>query len=169
MKKLHFPDPFKHKRVSIQDTNKLFEDQLKRGQRIADWFAAVMGSWTFIIAQTIILMAWAGLNVAAWIRHWDPYPFILMNLVISIQAAYAAPIIMMNQNRQAERDRLEAHNDYLINKKAEEEVRAILDHNSAQNDALLAVYERILKIDAGLEGFLSQNTNINDQNEKRRS
>ena len=89
---------------------------------------------------------WAVLNVVVWIKHWDPDPFILMNLILSIQAAYAAPIIMMSQNRQAERDRLEAHNDYQVNKKAEEEVRAILNHNAAQDDALKIIYESIRHI-----------------------
>lgn len=164
--KLHFPDPFRHKHVPIQDTNKLFEAQLTRGQRIADWVATTMGSWSFIITQSSILAAWAALNVVAWISHWDPYPFILMNLVLSIQAAYAAPIIMMSQNRQVERDRLEAHNDYLVNKKAEEEVRAILEHSSAQNDALMAVYEKLLKIDADLAAVLPQNATTRNQDER---
>jgi len=75
------------------------------GQRVADRFAAVMGSWPFIIGQSIILVAWVVLNIAAWVQHWDPYPFILLNLMLSFQAAYAAPIIMMSQNRQEERDR----------------------------------------------------------------
>ena len=165
--KLHFPDPFRHKHAPIQDTNKLFEAQLTQGQRVADWFATTMGSWSFIIAQSSILSAWAALNVVAWINHWDPYPFILMNLVLSIQAAYAAPIIMMSQNRQVERDRLDAHNDFLVNKKAEEEVRAILEHSSAQNDALLVIYKKLLKIDADLATVLPQNTTTHDQNERR--
>ena len=164
--KLHFPEPFRHKHPPIQDTNKLFEAQLTRGQRIADWVATTMGSWSFIITQSILLLVWVVLNVVAWFRHWDPYPFILMNLVLSVQAAYAAPIIMMSQNRQADRDRLEAHNDYLVNKKAEEEVRAILEHNSAQNDALLAIYERLLKVEERLEAILPQNAPTHGQNEK---
>ncbi len=167
MMKLHFPEPFRHKHPPIQDTNKLFEAQLTRGQRIADWVAKTMGSWSFIITQSIILSAWAALNVTAWIRHWDPYPFILMNLVLSVQAAYAAPIIMMSQNRQVERDRLDAHNDYLVNKKAEEEVRAILEHSSAQNDALLTIYEKLLKIDTDLAGVLPQKTPPSNQGERK--
>ena len=82
--------------------------------------------------------------------------FILMNLMLSIQAAYAAPIIMMSQNRQAARDHLEAHNDYVVNKKAEEEIRAILEHNTAQNDALTAIYEKLSNVEAGVAGILPQ-------------
>ena len=95
-----------------------------------------MGSWRFIIVQSVLLVAWVILNIAAWVQHWDPYPFILMNLVLSLQAAYTAPVIMMSQNRQALRDRLEAHQDFLINQKAEEEIRVVLNHLEAQNQAL---------------------------------
>jgi uncharacterized membrane protein len=107
-----------------------------------------MGSWWFIIVQSFVLIIWVVLNVVAWTKHWDPYPFILMNLVMSLQAAYTAPIIMMTQNRQAMRDRLEAHNDYLINQKAEEEVRAILDHLAAQDRALAQMHQLLLDIQA---------------------
>ena len=69
------------------------------GQRVADRVAAIVGSWRFIIIQTTLLLAWIALNVVAYVQHWDPYPFILLNLVLSFQAAYTAPIIMMSQNR----------------------------------------------------------------------
>ena len=70
-----------------------------------------MGSWTFIIIQSLILMVWIALNITAYIARWDPYPFILLNLVLSFQAAYAAPVIMMSQNRQQDIDRREAASD----------------------------------------------------------
>jgi uncharacterized membrane protein len=101
------------------------EDQLTLGQRIADMVAAGMGSWGFIITQTTILAFWIILNITAWIRHWDPYPFILLNLALSFQAAYAAPFIMMSQNRQGDIDRKKAENDYQINIKAELEIEAL--------------------------------------------
>ena len=81
--------------------------------------------------------------MTAAVHHWDPYPFILMNLFLSLQAAYTAPVLMMSQNRLAARDRLEAHNDYEINRKAEEEVRAVLDHLSAQDQALTRIVEAL--------------------------
>jgi uncharacterized membrane protein len=74
--------------------------QLTVGQRIADTVAANMGSWRFIIIQSGILVIWIILNVTAYVQQWDPYPFILLNLALSFQAAYAAPFIMMSQNRQ---------------------------------------------------------------------
>ena len=98
-----------------------------RGAALADWVAETVGSWRFIIAQSVLLSIWIILNVIAFINHWDPYPFILLNLVLSFQAAYAAPIIMMSQNRQSEIDRRHAQNDYRINVKAELEIELL--HN----------------------------------------
>lgn len=143
MSKLSFPAPFQHRHPVVHDVNALMEERRTTGQRAADRVANTVGSWPFIIGQSILLMVWAALNVIGWVRHWDPYPFILMNLVLSLQAAYTAPMIMMSQNRQAERDRLEAHNDYLINQKAEEEIRAVLDHLAAQNDALATLHAEL--------------------------
>ena len=98
---------------------------ITRGQRIADAVAATMGSWRFIIIQSTILVAWLTLNITAWVNHWDPYPFILLNLALSFQAAYAAPFIMMSQNRQQDVDRAKAETDYRINVKAELEIELL--------------------------------------------
>ena len=87
--------------------------------------AATMGSWSFIIIQSAILFIWIVLNVTAFVQHWDPYPFILLNLALSFQAAYAAPFIMMSQNRQQDIDRKAAENDYQINVKAELEIELL--------------------------------------------
>ena len=96
------------------------------GQRVADGLARVLGSWPFIIVQTVLVLAWIVLNVIAWSSRWDPYPFILLNLMFSVQAAYAGPVIMMSQNRQSERDRYQAKADYETNVKAEAEVEEII-------------------------------------------
>ena len=100
-------------------------NQLTTGQKIADTVAATMGSWRFIIIQSGILLFWIAANITAWINHWDPYPFILLNLALSFQAAYAAPFIMMSQNRQQDIDRLAAKSDYDINIKAELEIELL--------------------------------------------
>ena len=100
-------------------------DQLTIGQKVADGVAATMGSWRFIIIQTFILFVWIVLNITAWVQRWDPYPFILLNLALSFQAAYAAPFIMMAQNRQQDIDRKKAENDYSINIKAELEIELL--------------------------------------------
>jgi uncharacterized membrane protein len=147
-----FPKPFKHKHPPIKNVHAVFETQSTFGQRAADKVAAVAGSWPFIIIQSTLLVAWVALNVTAVIKHWDPYPFILMNLVLSLQAAYTAPVIMMSQNRQAVRDRLEAHNDYEINLKAELEVQTILEHLEAQNAALTEIHKEVALLDARLNG-----------------
>src|SRR5205823_13788753 len=103
-----------------RDVNQLHEQSLTLGQRIADQVAATMGSWPFIIVQSVLLAGWIVLNVSELIwRAWDPYPFILLNLMLSFQAAYAAPFIMMSQNRQAAKDRLQADLDLQTDLKAE--------------------------------------------------
>lgn len=95
------------------------------GDRIADRLAATVGSWRFVIVQSVLLGLWIIVNVIGWIRAWDPYPFILLNLALSFQAAYTAPIIMMSQNRQAAIDRHNAETDYKINVKAELEIELL--------------------------------------------
>src|ERR1700754_1790947 len=97
----------------------------QNGEPFAGGVAATMGSWNFIIIQSAILLAWIVLNITAYIEHWDPYPFILLNLALSFQAAYAAPFIMMSQNRQQDIDRMAAENDYKINIKAELEIELL--------------------------------------------
>ncbi len=141
---LHFPRPFQHAHPPVADVNRMEEEKLTPGQRAADRLAAVIGSWTFILVQSGILASWAVLNIVGWVRHWDPYPFILMNLVLSLQAAFAGPVLMMSQNRQSARDRLEAHNDYQVNQKAEVEIAAVLDHLAAQDRALEEIHRLLL-------------------------
>jgi uncharacterized membrane protein len=94
------------------------KSKLTFGDRLADSVANGMGSWRFIIIQTVIVILWMTLNVIAFVGHWDVYPYILLNLVFSTQAAYAAPIIMMAQNRQSDRDRAQADADFTTNKEA---------------------------------------------------
>ena len=85
------------------------------GPRAADAIARGMGSWAFIIAQTVLVLVWVAFNLATVLAHWDPYPFILLNLLFSTQAAYAAPLILLSQNRTAERDRIKAEHDFDVN------------------------------------------------------
>src|SRR6516225_3480976 len=99
--------------------------ELTSGERLADVVAATMGSWSFIIIQSVVLAIWIVLNITAYVQQWDPYPFILLNLALSFQAAYAAPIIMMSQNRQAAIDRAAAEADYGVNAKAELEIELL--------------------------------------------
>jgi uncharacterized membrane protein len=132
-----------HRHPKVVNVNREHAGQLTRGELIADSFASLMGSWSFIIVQSILLAIWVALNLVAYIQHWDPYPFILLNLALSFQAAYAAPIIMMSQNRQAEKDRLMAEHDYEVNVKAEEEVKAIMHHLEQQDEVMIDILARL--------------------------
>jgi uncharacterized membrane protein len=99
-----------------RNINEEHEKRLTAGERVSDRVASTIGSWRFIIIMSVILAAWITLNIIGWIRSWDPYPFILLNLVLSFQAAYAAPVIMMSQNRQGAKDRLRSEQDYETNR-----------------------------------------------------
>lgn len=116
-----------NKDVTLENVRKIAElekaahQERGLGERVADGFSAFIGSWTFIIGQSIILTVWIVLNLIAWIRHWDPYPFVFLNLALSFQAAYASPIIMMSQNRQARLSERRNHLDLQINLLSEQE------------------------------------------------
>lgn len=109
----------------LKNWHQSHNDSLEFGAKLADKVASYMGSWKFIIIQTAFIMLWMMLNVVGYFKHWDPYPFILLNLLFSTQAAYAAPIIMMAQNRQNERDRAHAQADYQTNIEAKLEIEAL--------------------------------------------
>jgi uncharacterized membrane protein len=120
----------------IRDVNELFEERLTFGERLADRVAAVGGSWSFIVGFSLFLVAWAILNtVVLASRAFDPFPFIFLNLMLSMLAALQAPIIMMSQNRQAAKDRLEARLDYETNLRSEAEIASLHD----KIDLLLAM------------------------------
>src|ERR1700744_1963819 len=120
------------------------------GQRLADSVANGMGSWSFIIIQTLIVILWMGLNVIGFIYHWDPYPYILLNLLFSTQAAYAAPIIMMAQNRQNERDRAKAEDDYRCNLEAKKEIEQLqVRLNNIETEKLDKILALLEKMDKG--------------------
>jgi uncharacterized membrane protein len=141
--KITFPEPYQHLHKPIRNINDIIDERRTPGQIASDFVTKLIGSWKFLITQSIFIVIWLLLNVVVLIYHWDPYPFILMNLLLSLQAAYATPIIMMSQNRQEERDRIDAHNDYEINQKGEEEVKIILQNLDSQNNALQNIYDEI--------------------------
>lgn len=94
----------------------------KFGDKASDWLTNSVGSWSFIISFLVFLGLWMIVNVYAWVNVWDPYPFILLNLVLSCLAAIQAPIIMMSQNRAAQKDRQRAEYDYAVNRKSAREI-----------------------------------------------
>jgi uncharacterized membrane protein len=130
----------------MSNWHKKHKDTLSVGDKFADWVAAIMGSWKFIILQTVFVASWMVFNVIAYTHHWDPYPFILLNLLFSTQAAYAAPIIMMAQNRDTERDRVHAEEDYETNRKAKEEIEELQKRLSRieieKLDKIIAILEK---------------------------
>jgi uncharacterized membrane protein len=129
------------------------QERLTRGQRLADSVASFGGSWPFILLFIAVLAAWIILNsfiLAGWDRTFDPYPYILLNLVLSMLAALQAPVIMMSQNRHSEKDRIDAAHDYEVNLKAELEIMSLhhkLDAlREVQWNELVAVQEEQMKI-----------------------
>jgi len=138
------------KRVA-RNINVDYESSLTVGQRVADRVAEFGGSWTFILMFTMILVGWIVLNTAVLVgRPYDPYPFILLNLILSTLAALQAPVIMMSQNRQAAKDRLDAEHDYEVNLKAEmeiEELHAKIDAlREAQWAELVAMQQEQIRL-----------------------
>jgi len=136
----------------VSDSNAIeAEDTLTFGQRISDKVAAFGGSWTFIISFLVFIFFWIGLN-AIWLsqKTFDPFPFILLNLMLSFVAALQAPVIMMSQNRQEDKDRERAKRDYMVNLKSELEIRVLhdkIDHLILhQQKELLSIQKVQLKI-----------------------
>ncbi|MGI8504512.1 MAG: DUF1003 domain-containing protein [Hassallia sp.] len=121
------------------------KSKMTMGDRVADTVASTVGSWRFIIIQSILLSFWILLNVIATIQHWDPYPFILLNLMLSFQAAYTAPIIMMSQNRQSTVDRDRAEHDYQVNVKAELEVELLQDKMNILREVEIIELTQLMK------------------------
>lgn len=127
------------------------EVKITFGQRLADLVATWVGSWPFIIIQSCLLAAWIIANVVLVWRAadpnkstaWDPYPFILLNLVLSFQAAYTGPVVMMSQNRQAEKDRMTFEHDYEIDRQAEGEIRVMMEHLLKQDTLILKAIDHL--------------------------
>lgn len=139
--------------MSRQVSRNVLEEEQERltiGQRVADRVAAFGGSWPFIFLFGGIMVVWMAINVLA-LAHYDPYPFILLNLGLSGLAALQAPIIMMSQNRQSAKDKLLAENDYQVNLKAEMEIGAMM-RAQAEMMARLALVERMVTRRAGEAG-----------------
>jgi uncharacterized membrane protein len=148
------------KNTVSRDTQREFDDNRKFGEKLADQVAQFGGSWTFIIIFVCVLIAWIVLNTILLNKTgetFDPYPYILLNLFLSMTAAIQAPIIMMSQNRQAEQDRLQARNDYEVNLKSELEIQRLHekldDLHQGEWEDLKSIQERQLGL---LERLLSE-------------
>jgi uncharacterized membrane protein len=114
-------------------------EERTRGERLADTISEQIGSWQFLVIQTVIVTLWVGINVVGLVRHWDPYPFVLLSLLFSVQAAYLGPILLLSQNRSAQRDRIMAEHDYATNERAEQFTEALLSELLRNSQATLAI------------------------------
>ena len=135
-----------------RNPNEVIEEKMTHGERIADAVARFGGSWSFIIAFAIVLVIYSGINVGLGKNAWDPYPFILLNLFLSMLAAIQAPVIMMSQNRQDTKDRLRGELDYDVNRRAEAEIKALSQKLNLLGDKIVDVEdllrERLVKQNA---------------------
>lgn len=147
---------FKHKLHAHKpkNINQAHDESMTFGDKIADKVANFVGSWKFVISQSAILCIWMILNILSFTYHYDPYPFIAMNLLLSAQAAYATPLIMMSQNRQSSRDRLAAEEDYNINRKGEHEIEQMIEHLCEQDKQIIQANEELLRQTAMLVRLL---------------
>ena len=146
------------RRPVSEDVNETFDDHLTFGERLADRVASFGGSWPFIIAFGLFLAAWTGLNLLLRKEAFDPYPFIFLNLMLSMLAAIQAPVIMMSQNRQSVQDRRAAEHDYVVNLRAELEILRLHDKLDALRGAelmseLAAQGERIERLTGEIEAL----------------
>lgn len=163
---------YEHNHPPVRNVSVEYETKRSPGQRVADTVASIIGSWPFIITQSCFLVLWMATNVYLLLmvrthpgltKAWDPYPFILLNLMLSFQAAYTGPIVMMSQNRQNEKDRLAAQQDFEVNQRAEEEIEIMMKELVYQDQFILDVVARLealqvppQEVQARLDGIQGQ-------------
>lgn len=139
-----------HDHPPVRDLNREADRRTTGAQRIAGDFARVVGSWTFLVLQVLLSAGWLAANLLAFANHWDPYPFQLLNLVMSLEAAAWVSIVLMSLNRLAERERLRAQHEYEVTVKAEEETRMLMHHLEVQDEVLLQILHRLDRSDREL-------------------
>src|ERR1041385_1099424 len=119
--------------------NRVHHDQATRGERLADQIATGIGSWRFLIVQTILVLLWVGINLTGFVLRWDPYPFILLNLMFSVQAAYTGPVLLLAGNRQSQKDRLTLELAAREAQRADRQDRQILEEIKRNTEITLKV------------------------------
>jgi uncharacterized membrane protein len=132
-----------HDHPPVRDLNRETERRLTLADRIAMDFTRLVGSWVFVLAQLGLMLAWVVLNALSLIRHWDPYPFQFLNFIVTFEIAAWLLLVLMAFNRQADRDRLRSQHDYELNVKAEEELKALMNHLMHQDEILLQIVNRL--------------------------
>ena len=132
-----------HDHPPVRDLNKEADRRLGRAERVGADFARLIGSWTFVILQSALALVWLVLNLLSVTNHWDPYPFQLLNLALTLEIAIWLSVALMAVNRLAERDRLRAQHDYEVDVKGEDEVKALMTHLEVQDEILIQVLHRL--------------------------
>ena len=139
-----------HDHPPVRDLNREADRRTTRAQRVGADFARVVGSWSFVLLQALLSLGWLIANLLAFANHFDPYPFQLLNLVMSLEAAAWVSIALMSLNRLADRERLRAQHEYEVNVKAEEETRMLMHHLEVQDEVLLQILHRLDRSDREL-------------------
>lgn len=132
-----------HDHPPVRDLNRETERRLTLADRIAIDFARLVGSWVFVLAQLGLMVVWVLLNGLSLINHWDPYPFQFLNFILILEVAAWLSLVLMAYNRQADRERLRAQHDYELDVKAEEELKALMNHLMHQDEILLQIINRL--------------------------
>jgi uncharacterized membrane protein len=132
-----------HDHPPVRDLNRETERKLTMADRIAIDFTRLVGSWVFVLAQLGLMVVWVILNALSLINRWDPYPFQFLNFILTLEVAAWLSLVLMAFNRQADRDRLRAQHEYELNVKAEEELKALMNHLMHQDEILLQIVNRL--------------------------
>jgi uncharacterized membrane protein len=132
-----------HDHPPVRDLNREIERRRTFADRVADDFARLVGSWVFVLVQVGIMVLWVGLNALSLIHPWDKYPFVFLNFILSLEAAIWVSVVLMALNRIADRDRLRAQQEYELNVKSEEELKALMNHLMHQDEILLQIVNRL--------------------------
>jgi uncharacterized membrane protein len=140
-----------HDHPPVRDLNREVDRKSTFADQVASDFARLVGSWYFVLAQAGIMVLWVGLNALNLIHPWDKYPFLFLNFILSLEAAVWVSVVLMAVNRLADRDRLRAQHDYELNVKAEEELKALMNHLMHQDEILLQIVNRLDRGDRELK------------------
>src|SRR6266581_2034559 len=132
-----------HDHPPVRDLNREIERRRTFADRVADDFSRLVGSWIFVLVQVGIMVIWIGLNALNLIHPWDRYPFLFLNFILSLEAAVWVSVVLMALNRLSDRDRLRAQHDFELDIKAEEELKALMNHLMHQDEILLQIVNRL--------------------------
>jgi len=132
-----------HDHPPVRDINREVERRQTFSDRVADDFSRLVGSWVFVLVQLGVMVIWVGLNALNLIRPWDRYPFTFLNFILSLEAAIWVSVVLMSLNRINDRDRLRTQQEYELNVKDEEELKALMNHLMHQDEILLQIVNRL--------------------------